>query len=179
MHRRTRRRFSPDQCPPRVLGDFKRSVFETLLFIVSEMNLNPYEAPSEPKSTRDEPTRVYRDAEDELLDNNTGVRILGSFALVIGSWIGYSTIYVPLNEALAQSQSIRVNRSMIVVSLASTICGAIMIVAGRHTRKVLMHRWYDATVLNVACTLALTVFTIAATEYFEVILEVLGYTFPN
>jgi hypothetical protein len=88
---------------------------------MSEMNLNPYEAPSEPKSTRDEPTRVYRDAEDELLDNNTGVRILGSFALVIGSWIGYSTIYVPLNEALAQSQSIRVNRSMIVVSLASTI----------------------------------------------------------
>jgi hypothetical protein len=143
------------------------------------MNLNPYETTSEPQGGGDEPTRVYRDSEDELLDNNTAVRILGSLALGIGSWIGYSTIYIPLNDALAQSQSISIHRSMIIVSIAATICGAIMIVAGRHTRKVLMHRWYDATVLNITCTLTLTVFTIATAEFFEVILEALGYTFPN
>jgi hypothetical protein len=136
---------------------------------------NPYQPPASARAGDAVPRRVYRDAEDELLDNNTAVRIFGVIGLMIGLSLAYLAVYEPLSAAQAGKQTLTLRGGAVAASFAAIVCGAIMLVAGKHTRVMLMHRWYNVTPLNFFCTLVLVGGAIAAESYFEHLLSMLGY----
>ena len=127
---------------------------------------NPYASPDD--TPVDAPkVRVYRDSEDEFLDNSTAVRIIGAVVIAIGCYFAYSGVYTVLAEAIAKKQSIYVSSGAVGFPFICLVCGVIMLVAGRHTRKVLMHRWYDATPLNISISLVIVALAISADIYFQ------------
>ena len=103
------------------------------------------------------------------------VRVLGTIALVLGCFIGHSGVYAPLQQALAGRQTLSLHSGAVGVSICAVLGGTIMLIAGRHTRKVLMHRWYNATPLNVLGTLIIVALAILGDIYFERLLIGLGY----
>jgi len=143
------------------------------------MTGNPYSspeaAPDQPKST----PRVYVDAEDELLDNSTAVRFLSVVPLIIGCWMGYDNVYTPLTLALANQESFYIHSGTVGFSFIAIICGVIMLIAGRHTRKILLDRWRNATPLNVLITFTIVAASIACDHYFEQLLSGLDYVFTR
>jgi len=143
------------------------------------MTGNPYSSPETAPDQLKSPPRVYIDAEDELLDNSTAVRFLGVVSLSIGCWIGYSNVYTPLTLALANQQSFFIHSGTVVISFTGILCGLIMLVAGRHTRKILIDRWCNATPLKLLFTFTIVAASIACDYYFEQLLSGLGYVFTR
>ncbi len=139
---------------------------------------NPYSSPDNTPAPEPEP-RVYRDAEDELLDNSIAVRILGVIAIAIGCFVGHTGVYVPLTQALSGRQSLYLHSGAVGTTVAAVVGGLVMLIAGRHTRKVLMHRWYNAAPLNVAGTFVIVALAIAADIGFKHLLIALGYAFTH
>ena len=139
------------------------------------MTENPYSSPETALIEPDSAPRVYLDAEDKLLDNSTAVRFFGSVTIVVGCWFAYSGVYEPLTRALSDQQPLFVHYGAVGVSLIAILYGVIMLVAGRHARKVLMNRWRNATLLNVLCTFTIVGTAIACDHFFRPLLEGLGY----
>lgn len=123
--------------------------------------------------------RVYIDAQDELLDNNIAVRFLGIVSIIFGCWIGYSNVYTPLTQALANQQSFNTHSGTVGISFIAISCGVIMLIAGRHARKILLDHWRNATPLKLIITFSIVAISIACDHYFENLLTGLGYVFER
>ncbi|QDV53649.1 hypothetical protein Enr17x_57300 [Gimesia fumaroli] len=143
------------------------------------MTGNPDSSPESRSNQLKSAPRVYVDAEDELLDNSTAVRFLGVVSLILGCWIGYDNVYTPLTQALANQQSVSIHSGTVGISFIAIICGVIMLIAGRHTRKILLDRWRNATPLNVLITFTIVAASIALDQYFKQLLSGLGYVFTR
>ena len=128
---------------------------------------NPYSSPSQQASEVEPQPRVYQDAEDELLDNSMTVRILGAIVVTMGCLLGYFAVYAPLWEAIGQKRSFYPPPGVAGLMVITVICGSIMLVAGRHTRRILLHRWYDATPVNVIVSTMVVLIAIAVDILFE------------
>jgi hypothetical protein len=136
-------------------------------------NSGPAKCDDEKHDSR--PQRVYTDGEDALLDNNTAVRVLGILTLLIGCGLGHSGVYSPMSKALANHQTIIINSGAVGGAFIAIVGGTIMLIAGRHTRKLLVHKWRNATVLNVVVSLAIVAIAIVCDRYFQQLLAGLGY----
>ncbi|WP_339732333.1 hypothetical protein [uncultured Gimesia sp.] len=139
------------------------------------MTGNPDSSPNSRSNQLKSAPRIYVDAEDELLDNSTAVRVLGVVCLTLGCWMGYDNVYKPLTLALANQQSFSIHSGTVGISFIGIICGVIMLIAGRHARKILLDRWRNATPLKVLITFSIVAASIAFDHYFEQLLSGLGY----
>lgn len=143
------------------------------------MTRPPYLTPESRANQLKSGPRVYVDAEDALLDNSTAVRFFGVVSLILGCWMGYDNVYTPLTQALANHESFTIHSGTVGISFIAIICGVIMLIAGRHARKILLARWRSATPLNVLITFTIVAASIALDHYFKQLLAGLGYVFTR
>lgn len=132
---------------------------------------NPYRS-SSPELDSETP-RSYRDSEDEFLDNNIAVRSLGALILLVGLWIAHPTIWIPIEQATSgiDVTLLETSGEGVILSLALISCGTIMLFLGRHTRRILYHRWYDASPTNILGTTVLIVSILLVAIQFQTILQ--------